>query len=264
MDEVKSFLFPSSTTSTIHTLILCLSANGDSSYRDAESMARLMTDRFQSQVTILSDSPNRRFRSVEELHSVRIHIVRRKEDCIKHIRDVVSSLPEHSDLLFLVSGHGYSVSATGVHKQQELNGRSECLHVGRTILYDYELFEALYTQMRMDTKSLCLVDTCHSGTMLDLEYISFDGGLTVRRSFQRLCLRPFSVCISACADSEVAGEDISDYNGWGGKLVCRYLDYVNNIQTGSFSVYDFFTDTFRSFQGQSSQRSRPVLSFNLS
>jgi hypothetical protein len=264
MEDVKSFLFPSSKTPNVHTLILCLNANGDSSYRDAESLSRLMIDRFNSKVTILSDSPSRRFRCLEDIHAVSIHIVSRKEDCMLHIRNVVSKLPRHSDLLFVISGHGYSVPAVGIHKKNELNGRSECVHVGRTILYDYNLFDALYTHMLPDTRSICLVDTCHSGTMLDLEYISFDGGLTIKRSRQRLCRRPFSICISACDDSELAGEDISEFGGWGGKLVCAFLDYVSNSPNDDqFLVYDFFRSTFGRFQGQSSQREHPTLSFNL-
>lgn len=263
MEEIKSFMFPSSATSSVHTLIVCLHANGDSSYRDAESMARLMNDRFQSHVTIVSDCPNRRFLSVEGRPGVQVYQIQDKIDCIIRIQAVVAALAENTDLLFLVSGHGYSVPATGVHKNAELNGRSECLHIGRTILYDYELFETLYKHMRLDTRSFCLIDTCHSGTMLDLEYLSLDGGLTTQRSRQRLCRRPFSVCISACADSEVAGEDVSDFGGWGGKLVSAYLDFVNRSPPGPFSIYVFFTTIFRRFQSQSTQRSRPILSYNL-
>ena len=255
--NIRSFIFPSR---HVHTLILCLPANGDSSYRDSENMARLMTERFKSRVTILTDKPQRFSRLLSD--NVCIYGIFNKEECIHYIGQTVTQLTPGSDLLFLVSAHGYSVPAIGVHKDRELNGRTECLHIRNTILYDYELFYALYDGMAMDTQSLCLIDTCHSGTMLDLEYLSVDGGTSFRRSRQPLTHRPLSVCISACSDSEQAGEDISNYGGWGGKLACQYFDFVSKESNTSFNVYDFFTLVYGRFSQQLSQRSRPVISYN--
>jgi hypothetical protein len=175
-------------------------------------MARLMTERFHTcNVTILTDKPQR----FSKILSSNVHVygMYNKEDCLHYIDRTVTQLPKGSDLLFLVSAHGYSVSAVGIHKDRELNGKTECLHVGNDILYDYELFHSLYDGMAMDTKSLCLIDTCHSGTMLDLEYLSCNGGTSFHRSRQPLVRRPLSVCISACSDS---GEDISNFGGWEG------------------------------------------------
>jgi len=213
--DIRSFRFPSH-KDTVHVLILCLAANGDSSYRDADSMARIMVERFRAHVTILSDHPRRPFKTVSDL--IRVHIVKNKDDCVHTIREVVGLLPEMSNLLFFISAHGYSQPAIGIHRDRELNGRSEYLKLGGMNLYDYELFSALYDNMRSDTRSLCLVDTCHSGTMLDLEYVSTDGGKTFKRSRQVLTNRPWSVCISACGDAESTGEDVSSYGGWGGQV----------------------------------------------
>lgn len=256
--DIKSFRFPLHEY-PVHVLILCLSANGDSSYRDADSMARIMIDRFHANVTILSDNPRRPFKSASR--QVRVHIIQTKDECIHHMNEIVRKLPPKSNLLFLISAHGYSESAAGVRKQQELNGRSEYLRVGRTILYDYDLFSALYDNMHLETRSLCLVDTCHSGTMLDLEYLSTDGGRTFKRSCQSLAVRPWSVCISACGDSECTGEDVSQYGGWGGKLASMYFDFILGCGD-SFCVHDFFTRVFAVFQGQALQRTSPVLSYN--
>jgi hypothetical protein len=255
--NIRSFIFP---LQQVHTLILCLPANGDSSYRDSENMARLMTKRFKSHITILTDKPQRFSRLLSD--NVHIYGIYSKKECIYSIDQTVRQLTPGSNLLFLVSAHGYSVPATGIHRDRELNGRTECLHIRNTVLYDYELFDALYNSMSIDTKSLCLIDTCHSGTMLDLEYLSVDGGKVFNRSRQPLIRRPKSVCISACSDSELAGEDISNFGGWGGKLACQYFDFVCKKSATSFNVYEFFTLVYRRFSQQSMQKSRPVISYN--
>jgi hypothetical protein len=145
-----------------------------------------------------------------------------------------------------------------------LNGRSECVLLRGVPIYDHELFTALYEHMSLETRSLCLIDTCHSGTMLDLEYLSSDGGKQFSRSLTPLIRRPLSVCISACDDSEFAGEDISTYGGWGGKLVCRYLDYVSAQRVpGPLDIPAFHASVYRAFTHQRSQRSRPILSYNM-
>jgi hypothetical protein len=255
--QLRNFRFPA--TARLYTLIICLSANGDSSYRDATSVARLVTEQFGSQVLILSDNAHRRF---DVPPGVQVHVLKDKADCLDQIDKYVRTLPGQAELLFVLSAHGFSKMASASHRSTELNGRTEYVRVHGTPLFDYELFPALYDHMRQDTRSLCLVDTCHSGTMLDLEYLSKNGGEHFQRSKQILQPRPLSVCISACDDEELAGEDVSLYGGWGGKLVCQFLDYVGRQQV-PIEVLAFHRYVFQTFQQQSSQRSRPILSYNI-
>jgi hypothetical protein len=255
---LSNFQFPVSTR--VHTLILCLSANGNSSYRDAVSVAGLMSERFGSTVSILSD---RALTSTVPMGTA-VHILKDKSDCLDKINTYIRGLPSGAELLFVLSAHGYSKRATKTRCGKELNDRSEYVLLQGVPIFDYELFTSLYGKMSPDTRSLCLIDTCHSGTMLDLEYLSSDGGAQFRRSWTPLTKRPLSVCISACDDDELAGEDISTYGGWGGKLVCQYLDYVSAQKTpGPLNVLAFHNSVFRTFTQQASQRSRPILSYNM-
>jgi hypothetical protein len=255
---IRNFRF--SATGEMCTLIVCLSANGDSSYRDAASVARLMTQKFESSVIIMCDSPRQTF---DVPKSVTIMVLKDRNDCLRQIETYVRQLAPASELLFVLSAHGYSRAASGCRRVTELNGRSEYVTINGVPIYDYELFTALYGQMRKETQSLCLIDTCHSGTMLDLEYISTDGGSQFTRSKQTLIHhRPLSVCISACDDNELSGEDISVYGGWGGKLICRFLDYVQE-HTGTLDVLAFHRSVFTVFIHQQHQRSRPIISYNM-
>lgn len=116
--------------------------------------------------------------------------------------------------------------------------------------------------MHESIKSLCLVDTCHSGTMLDLEYLSTDG-IHFTRSNTPLQHRPLSICISACNDDECTGEDISTFAGWGGKLTCQVLDYLTT-RSGSRLLYplEMYKEIRTIFQNQRIQRTQPIISFN--
>jgi hypothetical protein len=255
---IKSFQFPQS--KLVYTLIVCLSANGSSSYRDASAVARLMRLQFASNVRILSDFAY----NFDLPDGVDVHILVDKADCLQQIENYVDGLPHAADLLFVISAHGYSSRATTSRMAYELNGRSEYVRLHTQPVYDYELFKALYQKMAPDTRSFCLVDTCHSGTMLDLEYLSRDGGLLFTRSRTPLLRRPISVCISACDDNELAGEDISQFAGWGGKLICQFLDYASSrASIGPLHIPKFHQHVFATFCRQVAQGSRPVLSYNM-
>ena len=43
------------------------------------------------------------------------------------------------------------------------------------MVLDNDIRDSFYKNMNDDCMSLCLIDTCHSGTMLDLPYYSYDG-----------------------------------------------------------------------------------------
>ena len=92
----------------------------------------------------------------------------------------------------------------------------------------------------------CLVDTCHSGTMLD-----FECPVTPRA-------RAFAV--SACSDQETAGEDISDFGGWGGKLCAQFFDYLGAEPEHQFDMLKFHAKAAAVFARQPMQRSTAVLS----
>jgi hypothetical protein len=132
---------------------------------------------------------------------------------------------------------------------------------GKEMITDAELFTALYSRMHDSVKSVCFIDTCHSGTMLDLEYMS-NNGMTFHRSPLKNIQRPDSVCISACSDSELAGEDIGHYGGWGGKLTCALLDYLFVLPVKTLSPIEFYRSIYKIFTTQSIQKCVPFISYN--
>lgn len=258
MDKtIPKFWIPQIPGQDVHVIAIALAANGGSSYRDASAIARVTDLKWNAKITIITDNPSKLLRDLPQ--RVTIISVESKAALLHNIQTIVEcQVKAGSCLLFTLSSHGYS-TVMPERCSAELNGRSEYVVVSGQPVMDYELFEALYCKMDSDVISLCLIDTCHSGTMLDLEYISTDGH-KFSRSMTPLKSRPFSVCISACNDAETAGEDISDFAGWGGKLTCQFVDFVN--LTGRVSVLLFFERVRRAFSTQRVQASHPIISYS--
>jgi len=224
---------------TTHLITISLRANGTSSYRDAKSLRRLAGERGWT-VSQLSDS-----RSATDAT-----VVKTSADLLERLGQMVSDhSSKSSELLLVVSAHGYS-GYSGPGRGHEADGRNEYISVHGQPVYDSQLRSALLDNLAASSRLTCIVDTCHSGTMLDFSVA--DLFPTSRLSV---------VCLSTCLDSELAGEDISSFGGWGGKLVAQFLDHCSH-RKGPWcldDVFDLYDHVKRVFQGQSMQACTPVL-----
>lgn len=220
-------------------IVVSLAANGSSSYRDARNIARVTVAKWSTVVVVqLTDCPKEFKKPCVEVTSAL--------SFTRAITALVSKYSLTHDVMFTISAHGYRRAG------------HEFIYVhGQTVL-DTSIRTALYTQMSANCLSLCLIDTCHSGTMLDLSYVSTDGK-TFKHVPGALVVRPRSFCISACSDSEQAGEDISLVGGFGGKLICQFLDHVDAAK-GPFCIGAFFRHVRKVFTSQTRQCSHPVFS----
>lgn len=219
-------------------IIVALHANGNSSYRDANNLSKLIVENWKgSKCVIISDKKN-----------VGENYVRNKDDFLEILSNTVKKYSDSYDILFTISAHGYTY------------GKDQYIRVGRDIVLDHEIRDAFYMEMENTCMSFCLIDTCHSGSMLDLPWHSFDGVIFKPSGeiWNRQIEKPSSYCISACNDNEYAGEDISEYGGWGGKLVCAFLDYVNTYK--KVDMKQFFLKVRNSFTSQQRQKSHPIMS----
>ena len=141
----------------------------------------------------------------------------------------------------------------------EISGMSEYIMIKNECVMDYELFDVINNRLNTNL-TFALIDTCHSGTMLDLDYISYDGVIFTRSKTIQNQNNSNIVCISACNDYETVGEDISNFGGWGGKLTCYFLDYMEIRD--SLNIVHFFKHIFNIFTNQASQISHPMLCYS--
>lgn len=88
------------------------------------------------------------------------------ENIIKGIEWLVKDSHQYETIFFHYSGHGSNVFD---NDGDEDDRRDECLvSLDNKMITDDILFEKLINQIK--TRLVCIIDACHSGTMLDLEY----------------------------------------------------------------------------------------------
>lgn len=140
----------------------------------------------------------------------------------KQTTDIIKRMKKNDKLFVMISGHGYQmVDKSG----DERDGRDEYIRTIDGILLDDDL-NKVFTQ-RIDIEVIIIVDTCHSGSMFDLDYI-WDGSGWIEESFQRnKSFRSGIISLGSCKDNQLSACDVSRGVGYGGILIINMLD--NNL-----------------------------------
>jgi metacaspase-1 len=111
-------------------------------------------------------------------------------------------------VFFHYSGHGRQVRETLGHEKDGLNEGIVPIdyNVHGTITDD--VLNTLFTTFNPSTRIVCVFDCCHSSTILDLPFNWTNGVLNSDSQDSKASNRngPDIVCLSACQDSQIAGE----------------------------------------------------------
>jgi hypothetical protein len=119
------------------------------------------------------------------------------------------------NVIIMLAGHGYQKQSKN---DKEKDRMDEHISFDTGIIEDNyfrELVEKLIE--KNPTRIICLADTCHSGTMFDLDQICPRSNISTILS------------LSACQDRQYASCDISSV-GFGGALTVHLLDIKNSIR----------------------------------
>jgi hypothetical protein len=114
-------------------------------------------------------------------------------------------------VIVLVSGHGYQTTS---RTNEETDRLDEYIAYSGGIIIDNELNQLLVSKLSKTKRTFCLGDTCHSGTLFDINN-------TV----------PNVYSLSGCLDNQLSSCDIGYNAGFGGSLTVQLLDIENAIKT---------------------------------
>ena len=113
--------------------------------------------------------------------------------------------------IVLVSGHGYQTTSK---TNEEMDRLDEYIAYNGGIILDNELNTLLVSQLSKTKRTFCLGDTCHSGTLFDINN-------TI----------PNVYSLSGCLDNQLNSCDIGYNAGFGGSLTVQLLDITDSIKT---------------------------------
>jgi len=149
---------------------------------------------------------------------------------IKEIRWLISGCRPGDSLFLHYSGHGSYVSDND-HDEEDC--RDEALvpidYHKKGLIIDDDLRELMITSLPHDVKLFCIIDACHSGTILDLRHKYECDGSTFKSSKHLQYPNTFGevVTLRGCADHDVSADSREE-----------------NVDTGKFQYQGALTYTF--------------------
>ena len=166
--------------------------------RDAQTMRELLITLFgykKENITVLDEE-------TPLLRPTRVNILR-------HLK-ILIDMPNVSHIFFHYSGHGSNIKDTS---GDESDGMDECIvpcdWPKVNMIVDDEL-NALFQTLRSKTQVTCVMDCCHSGTVLDLIY-KFDAQQNMFVPTERpQPLQPLIISFSGCRDEQTSADAFID------------------------------------------------------
>lgn len=167
------------------------------------------------------------------------------KNVINILRNLVTKVnsDKYEEVWISFSGHGSFIKD---YDGDELDGNDECLITLDGYIVD-DLFYDIVSDIRKETKCVCLFDCCHSGTFADMRYdytIDLPNNKAIANINYKKC--PFRACrtlqkkkrkscnsqiitINGCRDNQTSA-DYYDRNvwKWQGALTTNFLKCINN------------------------------------
>lgn len=164
-----------------------------------------------------------------------IQVITRRDEFLTTVQQIMTQWQQEAmlslstkslDILLILSTHGYCThhSIASLSSCAERTGCDQNIQLNGQIIIDDDLHAAIVGPLQSEKiHLLCLIDTCHSGTMLDLPYWTIDLKQQTVDGKVDPCCKSSIYSISACSDTESSMDDISCF-GFDGGLIAAYLD----------------------------------------
>ena len=156
-----------------------------------------------------------------------------QRNIIRHMRNLVNkSNNGYTSLWFQYSGHGYYIRDTNY---DERDRKDECIVTSDMKIITDDEFRRMFTsRININTKMFCLMDCCHSGTIMDLKY-KYRSQTNNWTTENRYPVRANIIAISGCRDAQTSA-DAWMRGKWRGALTTCFTDtlksnYNQNIFT---------------------------------
>ena len=142
----------------------------------------------------------------------------------------------YSSLWFQYAGHGnYSTDYSG----DEVDKKDECIATSDKKYISDDEFRKLFTsQINKNAKMFCLMDCCHSGTIMDLKY-KYQSNKTNWTTENKYAVDANVIAISGCRDDQTSADAWLNSN-WCGAMTTSFLNAMatTNYKPNMFTLLD--------------------------
>jgi hypothetical protein len=179
---------------------------GGSCIRDILNVSKYLRKNYKkSKIYILSNNiTNKRIKNKFPSNCIFLKIINFEVQMLKIIKSI-----KKGKLFVMITGHGYQKKEKNTYT--ELDSKDEYIFIRKDkYILDDKLRKLIVDSNKL--KIICLIDTCHSATMLDLKNDWVGYGL------------PRIISISACMDNETETCDVTKTYGYGGALTLHLLE----------------------------------------
>jgi hypothetical protein len=149
---------------------------------------------------------------------------------LKELSIMLDKAKSGDKCIFTFSGHGSQIKDIN---NDENDGKDECLFtLDNKYITDDELKILINTKLKKGVKLFCLIDCCHSGTILDLKY-NYKYTKEDKEFYENLkeIETTGDVCmLSGCMDSQVSMDSKLD-GKYSGALTYSFLKNISNYKT---------------------------------
>lgn len=185
----------------------------------------LITGFNESDINILTD--------FTEIKPTRMNI-------INELTKLISTTEENDLSFFSISSHGFYIKD---FNNDELDGYDECIYsIDNNYITDDKL-KSIILNLKKGSTLFAFIDTCHSGTMLDLPYTYMDSTNNDNYTENKKELETIGsvIAISGCSDSESSADTVFDDEARGAATNslleslkqspnCSWRDLVKNMR----------------------------------
>jgi len=147
-----------------------------------------------------------------------------KQNVLSQLTKLLKSGNSGDTLFFSFSGHGYFKRDSS---NDEEDGKDELLiSVDNLAIVDDELKHIIDTHLKANVTLIALVDTCHSGTILDLPYKYYKGQPKLSHNSLSNDTKGTVICVSGCRDDQVSMDAYleGDFNG---AMTFHFVELLN-------------------------------------
>lgn len=156
-----------------------------------------------------------------------------KSNILSNFTSLLKTAKEEETIVCCYSGHGtYTMDKTG----DETDGNDECIvPCDLNLITDDELKAIIDTTLPKGVTLVCLFDSCHSGTMLDLpySYLADSNYETLVTNNKTANTKGNVVMISGCLDEQTSMD--SNYGGkWAGAMTTAFSNAVKDTENDTW------------------------------